>query len=233
MPQKTYIFLFLCVFATVFSAFAPPVHITNNEMRVKFIARFYKTAQVEQQKFGIPASISLAQGIIESNAGNSRLARMTNNFFGLKCFLIGCTLTHCGLFEDDSKDDRFRKYTSPWQSWRDHSKFLAERAHYQFLFETQDWRKWADGLDQVGYATDKNYCQKLTKIIMDFKLYAYDLPMPAIAKPPKVAAPALTTTRPTNSQRLAEEKPTKTALTTRTTQRFADEQEAEGVEKDK
>lgn len=207
------------------SFFLAPINllsqVTNTEFRLQFVARFYKTAQIEQQKFGIPASISLAQGIIESNAGNSKLARMTNNFFGLKCFQIGCTPTHCGLYADDSKNDRFRKYTSPWQSWRDHSKFLAERPHYQFLFETQDWRKWADGLDEVGYASDKNYCQKLTKIITDLKLYVYDLPSAkTIVKPTsnvtKLSAAPIAT-------------PIQRATTNTNTQRFGDD--GEGIDK--
>jgi flagellum-specific peptidoglycan hydrolase FlgJ len=215
MSKNTLIHLFI----GYISFFLFPINllsqVTNTELRLQFVARFYKTAQIEQQKFGIPASISLAQGIIESNAGNSRLARMTNNFFGLKCFQLGCTLAHCGIYADDSKSDRFRKYTSPWQSWRDHSKFLAERAHYQFLFETQDWRKWADGLDEVGYASDKNYCQKLTKIITDFKLYVYDLPSTkTIAKPTSniaklssvpVATPIQRTTTNANTQRFGDD----------------------------
>ena len=131
-----------------------------------FVKRFAKVAQVESEKYGIPVSIKLAQALLESDAGDSRLARANSNFFGIKCFSRKCAKGHCSNFTDDTHKDFFKKYGSAWLSFRDHSLFL-QRERYRHLQELDktDYEGWAKGLKQAGYATDKGYAEKLIKII--------------------------------------------------------------------
>ncbi|NDV16839.1 LysM peptidoglycan-binding domain-containing protein [Muricauda sp. TY007] len=139
-----------------------------------YIETFAEIAQYEMRAFGIPASITLAQGILESGSGRGELTLKTNNHFGIKC--------HTGwqgefdFHDDDAKGECFRKYNHPMYSFRDHSIFLSTRSRYAFLFnyKRDDYKKWAHGLRQAGYATDRRYPQKLISIIENYNLYEYD-----------------------------------------------------------
>ncbi|GMN07112.1 glucosaminidase domain-containing protein [Croceitalea sp. MTPC5] len=139
-----------------------------------YIAEFSQIAQYEMRAFGIPASITLAQGILESGSGKGELTQKTNNHFGIKC--------HKGwqgeydFHDDDAKGECFRKYNHPMFSFRDHSIFLASRSRYRFLFNYRrdDYKKWAYGLRKAGYATDKKYPQKLIALIERYELDKYD-----------------------------------------------------------
>ena len=126
-----------------------------------------------QQKYKIPASIILAQAVLESRAGQSFIALAGNNHFGLKCTDWRGLCIHKN---DDGKNDCFRKYLSVSDSFEDHSRFLSERNYYKPLFNLNitDYKAWAKGLKQCGYATDSQYEAKLIQIIENYKLYAYD-----------------------------------------------------------
>lgn len=140
-----------------------------------YVNKFKATAIAEMQKFGIPASITLAQGLLESDAGFSTLAKRNRNHFGMKCFSRSCAKGHCSNHTDDSHKDFFRKYKSNWESYRAHSKLLQKK-RYKSLhsFGTKDYKSWAHGLKKAGYATDKRYAEKLIKIIEEMKLWQYD-----------------------------------------------------------
>ncbi len=157
---------------------------TNDRARAKaikrlkqkqYIEKYLEVAQVEMKKHGIPASITLAQGLLESNVGESKLALKNNNHFGLKCFSKTCKRGHCSNFEDDSHKDFFRKFDSPEASFAAHSKLL-EKPRYRFLFdlEVSDYKNWAHGLKKAGYATDPKYGYKLINLIRDLNLDQYD-----------------------------------------------------------
>ena len=141
-----------------------------------YVERFANVAQVEMKKYGIPASIKLAQGLIETNAGESRLSTKNNNHFGMKCFSKKCKKGHCSNFTDDSHKDFFRTYKSAWASYRSHSKMLVSNKRYKKLFklEITDYQGWAKGLYKAGYATDKRYAEKLISIIKELNLQQYD-----------------------------------------------------------
>lgn len=139
-----------------------------------YVSRFHSIAQTEMRKYGIPASISLAQGLIESRAGSSKLAVNNNNHFGIKCFSRNCRRGHCTNFTDDTHKDFFRKFKNPWESWRAHSQLLASGRYTRLKKHGRDYRKWAYGLKSVGYATDRNYAEKLIGIIERYELYKYD-----------------------------------------------------------
>lgn len=139
-----------------------------------YIAQWAPTAVREMYRSGVPASITLAQGILESRYGLSTLAADGNNHFGIKCHKdwTGKKQYH----DDDAKGECFRVYDSAEESFRDHSDFLRYRDRYKFLFdfETTDYKSWAYGLKKAGYATDPGYPGKLIKYIEDYKLYEYD-----------------------------------------------------------
>ena len=141
-----------------------------------YVDRFLNVAQAEMKKYGIPASIKLAQGLIETNAGESRLSTKNNNHFGMKCFSKKCKKGHCSNFTDDSHKDFFRTYKSAWASYRSHSKMLSGNKRYQHLFKLApaDYKGWAKGLYKSGYATDKRYAEKLISIIEELNLQQYD-----------------------------------------------------------
>lgn len=140
-----------------------------------YVDKFSPIAIEEMKKYGIPASITLAQGLLESNVGDSRLARMNNNHFGIKCFSRTCQKGHCSNYTDDSHKDFFRIYNSAWESYREHSQFLQkERYIHLKKLGTKDYENWAHGLRKAGYATDKKYAYKLIKIIEVLKLYQFD-----------------------------------------------------------
>lgn len=137
-----------------------------------YVRRFVNVARSERHKFGIPVSIILAQGLLESDAGDSRLTRSANNHFGIKTF--NRRVPHV-VMKDDTPTDKFKKYDSAWQSFRDHSLLLM-RDHYkdlQYLSKT-DYVGWARGLQRAGYATDKQYADKLVKIIENLRLFQLD-----------------------------------------------------------
>ena len=141
--------------------------------RGEYIDTYKELAMREMERTGIPASITLAQGILESGDGNSTLARKSNNHFGIKCHdWTGKSVKH----DDDAKNECFRKYKSVEESYFDHSDFLATRSRYAFLFEygNDDYKSWAKGLKKAGYATSPTYSKALVTIIEDNQLYQYD-----------------------------------------------------------
>ena len=153
----------------------PIVMTEKTKKQLAYVERFASVAQEEMQKFHIPASITLAQGLIETNAGQSPLATKNNNHFGIKCFSKSCKKGHCSNFSDDSHKDFFRKYASSWESFRAHSKLLTYK-RYKHLAQlpTSDYKGWAVGLKKAGYATDKNYHNKLIRLIESLHLDKYD-----------------------------------------------------------
>ncbi|TCO07624.1 glucosaminidase domain-containing protein [Natronoflexus pectinivorans] len=146
----------------------------NRITREQYIETYKDWAIEDMRRSGIPASIKLAQGILESASGNSRLAVEANNHFGIKC--------HTGwegervFHHDDARNECFRKYRNPRQSFEDHTTFLTTRPRYSGLFElaTTDYKGWANGLQQAGYATNPNYARLLIRIIEENQLYLLD-----------------------------------------------------------
>jgi flagellum-specific peptidoglycan hydrolase FlgJ len=140
----------------------------------RYVERFAATAMEESRQFGIPASIKLAQGLLETDAGGSRLATESNNHFGIKCRskCRGCT---CRNYSDDDVFDMFRVFDSAWESYREHSKLLEiDRYNKLKKLGTTDFEAWAKGLKKAGYATDKNYDKKLIQIIEALDLHQFD-----------------------------------------------------------
>ena len=139
-----------------------------------YIEKYSGLAIEEMYRTGVPASITLAQGLLESGNGLSELAVRGNNHFGIKCHntWLGAKVYH----DDDAKGECFRKYDSPEESFRDHSDFLRYRDRYKFLFdyELTDYKSWAYGLKSAGYATDPKYPEKLIRLIEEYELYIYD-----------------------------------------------------------
>jgi len=143
--------------------------------QVNYVSRFSKIAQTEMKKYGIPASIILAQGILESNAGQSSLAEQNNNHFGIKCFARNCKKGHCSNYTDDSHKDFFRAYGSPWESYRAHSVMIVNNQYRKLLkYGTRDYKNWAYGLKNLGYATDDHYAESLIRTIEDLELHQFD-----------------------------------------------------------
>lgn len=140
----------------------------------EYIETFAEIAQMEMKAFGIPASITLAQGLLESGYGMGALAQKTNNHFGIKCHK-GWTGDY-DFHDDDEKGECFRKYNHPMYSFRDHSLFLTSRSRYAALFElpSTDYKRWAVGLQEAGYATDRHYPKKLIALIDRHQLYRFD-----------------------------------------------------------
>jgi flagellum-specific peptidoglycan hydrolase FlgJ len=139
-----------------------------------YIDKYSAVAKQEMDRHGIPASITLAQGILESGSGKGKLTVKSNNHFGIKC--------HSGwkgqrVYHDDDEDQEcFRKYANPIYSFSDHSLFLTGRSRYASLFKLpkDDYKGWAKGLKKAGYATDRKYPKKLISIIERYELYKYD-----------------------------------------------------------
>lgn len=141
--------------------------------RQEYIDTYKELAMDEMRRSGIPASITLAQGLLESGNGNSTLAVKGNNHFGIKCHnWTGATIRH----NDDARNECFRKYKSAEQSYRDHSDFLTSTKRYSELFELapDDYKDWAKGLKKTGYATSPTYDKALITIIEENKLYELD-----------------------------------------------------------
>jgi len=139
-----------------------------------YIDLYKDLAVKEMKRTGIPASITMAQGILESGNGNSTLARKSNNHFGIKCHndWNGKKVYH----DDDRRNECFRKYKTVYESYIDHSDFLTGKQRYASLFDlkTTDYKGWAKGLKKAGYATDPKYAHRLIKIIEENKLYLLD-----------------------------------------------------------
>jgi uncharacterized FlgJ-related protein len=170
---KTIYLILLPIFATTTYANSDPVE--------EYVSRYHVLAVEEMNNYGIPASIKLAQGILESDSGRSELAVNSRNHFGIKCkrYWIGPTYYHP---DDDFCPDGnlidscFRVYRSVEQSFRDHSVFLRHSSHYAPLFqlETTDYRSWAKGLQSIGYATNPRYAQILIRLIETYDLDRFD-----------------------------------------------------------
>ncbi|SFU30710.1 Flagellum-specific peptidoglycan hydrolase FlgJ [Pustulibacterium marinum] len=140
----------------------------------EYINVYKDIAMVEMQRYNIPASITLAQAILESGSGKGELTLKANNHFGIKCHSDwhGPSVTH----DDDRRGECFRKYDNPNKSFEDHSLFLTERSRYAFLFDLKqsDYKGWARGLKKAGYATDPKYPNKLITIIEKYQLFEFD-----------------------------------------------------------
>ena len=147
---------------------------TRNKQYEDYIKKYRELAVEEMKKYHIPASITLAQGLLESGAGQSTLARKSNNHFGIKCGgdWTGKTVSH----DDDARGECFRAYKHPKDSYEDHSKFLAGRPRYASLFKLKitDYKGWARGLKKAGYATNPRYADQLIGIIELYELHKYD-----------------------------------------------------------
>ena len=152
----------------------PPKNITYKETVILYIENYSPIAKEEMLQYGIPASITLAQGILESGAGRGELSAKSNNHFGIKCHKgwTGGRVYH----DDDKLQECFRKYKDPKYSFRDHSLFLTQRSRYNDLFKHKkdDYKSWAKGLKKAGYATDPKYPDKLIRIIETYDLFMYD-----------------------------------------------------------
>ena len=138
-----------------------------------YVEKYKDLAIVEMQRTGVPAAITLAQGILESGYGESELCKNSNNHFGIKCKVdwIGEKV----YADDDESNECFRKYPDPLSSYKDHSDFLKSRPHYAFLFnlEPTDFESWAHGLKKAGYATERTYAERLIGLIKNYNLNSY------------------------------------------------------------
>lgn len=165
--------LFFAAFLYVCSVIPCCAQMKWNSQYQQYIDQ-YKDIAIEQMKaHGVPASITLAQGVLESSAGRSRLATKGNNHFGIKCHgWTGRTI----YADDDLNDECFRAYASPFDSFEDHSRFLRGGKRYSSLFSLRitDYKGWARGLKRCGYATNPKYADQLIGIIQLYKLYQYD-----------------------------------------------------------
>jgi flagellum-specific peptidoglycan hydrolase FlgJ len=145
-----------------------------NRNTLNYIRKWAPLAVREMHTYKIPASITLAQGILESGSGKSQLAAKSKNHFGIKCHTgwKGGRVYH----DDDARGECFRKYQFVESSYEDHSKFLTQRRRYTFLFSygSKNYKKWAKGLKKAGYATDPKYPRKLISLIENYELYKFD-----------------------------------------------------------
>lgn len=165
MNKRIFTLLFLI------SAFAGRAQTVTEQ----YIEEWYSVAQSEMLEHGIPASITLAQGILESASGQSELAKKSNNHFGIKCHQDwdGDKV----YYDDDTDNECFRKYDHAEESFHDHSQFLKTRSRYAKLFELKpnDYKAWAKGLKKAGYATNPKYADLLIDLIERHKLHKYDV----------------------------------------------------------
>ena len=170
--MKRLLIIIIAVLTHISWATAGP-NIRWNQAYQNYFNKYKNIAIREMQRYGIPASITLAQGVLESGAGNSRLATVANNHFGIKCHdWTGPSISH----DDDEQGECFRVYGSAIESFEDHSKFLRGRRRYSSLFQLArtDYRGWAYGLKRAGYATNPAYANSLIDIIELYRLYEYD-----------------------------------------------------------
>lgn len=163
--------------------------VTNGDTpQQKYIDKYKDIAVREMHRSGVPASITLAQGLLESRSGLSDLAVKGNNHFGIKCHgWRGKTMK----VDDDRRNECFRVYDDAEDSFKDHSSFLRSRDRYKFLFDLdpKDYKGWAYGLKDAGYATDPSYGSKLVKLIEDYQLYSFDSGEDIPATPHQLEAP--------------------------------------------
>lgn len=175
---------------------------------INYIERYRNIALEEMERHGIPASIKLAQGLLESGNGSSRLAREANNHFGIKCAgdWVGGRIFH----DDDEENDCFRVYQHAEESFRDHSQFLLRRRYEKlFALDKRDYRAWAAGLKEAGYATNPRYAELLVDLIERYELYQYDqmggmrfaASHPEIEKPKAIESKPIENTRRENTHR--------------------------------
>ena len=170
------IFVLIIIFTSSCSSLKTISDVENTvEQKINFYVKKYAPAATKNMRFfKIPASITLAQGILESGYGEGTLAKKANNHFGIKCHKEwkGKSITH----DDDEKDECFRSYKNPLRSYRDHSLFLVDRDRYSSLFtlNRKDYKGWAVGLKAAGYATDPKYADKLISLIERFNLIRFD-----------------------------------------------------------
>jgi LysM repeat protein len=166
--------LFTFCFAFILFAFSDTQIPEQKMTKEDYIEKFKSIAVEQMNLYGIPASITLAQGILESGNGNSLLATEANNHFGIKCHKEWNGPTY--HMDDDEVNECFRRYENPDESYRDHSLFLTTRPRYSFLFELDilDYKSWANGLKTAGYATNPNYANLLIKNIEEFELFKFD-----------------------------------------------------------
>lgn len=169
-PNSKHFFVFCLLFGLFcgISASAQPKH----QRYLDYIARYKQVALQYERELGIPASITLAQGLLESNAGSSYVATAGNNHFGIKCYHWKGEHVE---WDDTLKHICYRKYGAPEDSFLDHAKFL-KGPRYSILaqFDVMDYRSWAQGLRDCGYAEDANYPAKLIALIEQYELYAID-----------------------------------------------------------
>lgn len=168
-------FINLAIIIAFISLSFTNLHSQNTKItREQYIEQYKKICIEEMNRVGVPASIKMAQALLESDNGNSTLAKKANNHFGIKCHSnwTGGTFHQ----DDDTKDECFRKYKKAEESFLDHSDFLKNGKRYSFLFElkSDDYNSWAHGLKKAGYATNPKYPELLIKIIEDNKLYEFD-----------------------------------------------------------
>ena len=160
-------------FVIIISLFCCSISWSQDNSRVQYIETYQKSAIEQMTKYKIPASITLAQGILESNNGNSMLAKKGKNHFGIKCHgWKGKKI----FADDDVKNECFRSYKTVGESFEDHSLFLTNNKRYQFLFNLKitDYKSWSKGLKKAGYATNSKYAEILIKIIEENKLQVFD-----------------------------------------------------------
>ena len=167
--MKKSVVILLCALVGVVSVTAK-----ERQTREEYVEKYKAIAIAHMERYGIPASITMAQGILESDSGNSRLSRSSNNHFGIKCkkSWTGERVYH----DDDAKGECFRAYPSVEASYQDHADFLDQSPRYDSLFaySADDYRSWARGLKACGYATAPDYAERLVKIIESMKLYLLD-----------------------------------------------------------
>ena len=174
--MKNFLLIFILIFLSSCSSFRalPESNLSVDDQINLYIKKYAPAATKNMRFYKIPASITLAQGILESGYGQGTLAKKANNHFGIKCHKgwKGKSISH----DDDAKGECFRSYKNPLRSYRDHSLFLVERDRYSSLFKLnrKDYESWALGLKAAGYATDPKYAEKLISLIQRFKLDKFD-----------------------------------------------------------
>lgn len=170
-----------------------------------YVLQYKDIAKGNMKQYGIPASIILAQGILESGAGSGTLSKTANNHFGIKCHTgwTGESVRH----DDDADQECFRKYNDPAESYKDHAEFLTGRSRYASLFKLEkgDYQGWAKGLKAAGYATDPKYPEKLISYIERYNLHQYDAEVLGVEFTPiQKSPPVAVNTRPSNTEGLYE-----------------------------
>lgn len=209
--MKARFFAFFIFFTLILSLQAQ-----RNARFEAYVEQFAPIAMEQMRQHGVPASITLAQGLLESGAGSSRLATQANNHFGIK---TGSDWTGPYMLkDDDAPNEQFRVYTDAMQSYEDHSLFLRKHSRYASLFtlEPDDYRGWARGLKAAGYATSPTYADRLIQIIETYGLARFDRPDHAERKEPTytLGTPATTTVEKVLT-------PSKTSTTLRATRQTA------------